>query len=197
MATGHYRGPQFLSEPYFVPNLPFFRLLVRDESGFLFLAGHLGVEEVFGFLEFRAVLIGFLVFGVLEIGIGLLLGRFSFQGGGEFRQEYIIGAAVKYQMVEIGHQAQFLGRLYYVKPIKRAVGQVVGLHEGVLEREELLFAIYFSIRYFLIRNARNQVHLAVLLFKMAGHYRVGFQDGVEGIHNLLCANPIREGEDTR
>ena len=65
-----------------MPNLPFFRLLVRDESGLLFLAGHLGVEEVFGFLVFRAVLIGLLVFGVLEIGIGLLLGRLSFQGGG-------------------------------------------------------------------------------------------------------------------
>ena len=99
-------------------------------------------------------------------------------------------------MMEICHQVQFAGCLYYVKPIKRAVGQVVGLHEGVFKGQEFLFAIYFSIRYFLIRRSGNQVHFAVLLFKVAGYYRVGFQDGVEGVHDLLCAYPIREGEDT-
>ena len=102
-------------------DFPFFRLPVRDKAGFFFLPLHPGGKVGLGLLEFLAVLIGFLVLGVLEIGVGFLFRFTAFKGGGKLCKENVVGPAVKHQVVEVSHKAQLAGSLYYIEPVERAL----------------------------------------------------------------------------
>ena len=95
----------------------FLGLLVGQYAGFLFFAGHLGGKELFRLLEFGTVLIRFLVPGILEVCVCLFFGGLPFQRRSQLGEEYVIRAAVKHQMVEIGHQVQLGGRLYDIEAV--------------------------------------------------------------------------------
>ena len=117
VAARHNIGPYFFPQPDFMTNLVLLRLIVGDQAGFLLLAFQLGREEGFGFLVVVAVLVGFLVLGVLEIGVGFLFGGSPLQGAGELLQKYVIGAAVKDEVMEVGQQTQLAGRLHNLQAV--------------------------------------------------------------------------------
>ena len=188
-------GAEFLAQPDFVAHLVFLRLFVRDDAGFLFFAGHQGVEEVFRLLEVGAFLVGLLVFGVVEIAVALFLGGFAFQRRREFGQEYVVGTAVEHQVVEIAHQTQFAGRLDDVEAVKRTRAEVVGLHKGLFEPEEILFALELGIRNVFFQFARDQEYFAVPLLEVAEYGGVRFQDLLEGFLQRFHLRSLGEGED--
>ena len=80
MAARHDIGPHLLPQPDLVAHFVFLRSLVRDDAGLLFLAGHLVCYEGFGLLELLAVLVGFLILGIAEVGVVLFLRLPAFQG---------------------------------------------------------------------------------------------------------------------
>ena len=196
VAACHHVGPYLLAQPHLVAHLVFLRLLVRDNAGFFFLSGHLLGKEGFGLAEFFAFLVGFLVFGVVEVGVVFLFRLLAFQGARELGQEDVVGVAVKDKVVEIGHQAQFAGRLDYIEPIQRA-GEVEGLHKGLFQGLVILFAAEFDGRDFRIRFSGHQIHFSVSLFQSSGDTGMCLQKGQQGLFKgrYLCA--FRESKDER
>ena len=177
-------------------HLVFLRFLVRNHAGFVFLAGHLVCEEGFGLFEFLAVLVGLLVLGVVEVGVVFFLGILAFQGRRELGQEDIVGVSVKNEVVEIGHQAQFPGRLDDREPVERS-GEVEGLHEGFFEVFIVIFAAELDGRNLWVRFSGHQIDFSVFLLQPSGNTGMSLQNGQQGLFKGRYLRAFREGEDER
>ena len=196
MATGHDIRPDLFAEPDFVANLVFQGCFVRNNAGFVLLAGDLRGKEGLRFLECCAVLVGLLVPGVAKVGIVLFFRRFALQGGGELAQEKVVGVAVKDEVVEVAHQAQLAGRLHQGEPVERT-GKVKGLHESLFEGLVFFFAAQLDGRDFFLCPGGHQVHFSVPLLNAGGKGGMGLQYVQKGFFDLPCQRSFREGEDER
>ena len=148
-------------------------------------------EEGFGRGVFLAAFRGFLVGGVVEVGIGLRGGLHAVQGGAQFGHEHVQRAAVEHQVVEVGQEVQAAAGPDQGGPEQRPFRQVERLEEVGLAGGELLVRkrLDGDFRFFV---AGNQHHLTVHHVEAGEKCRMAVCHLQEGFPNLLRVQGKRQ-----